>query len=338
MKFDFPDFLHDFVGVVVIGRNEGERLRACFTALSDFSGTLVYVDSGSSDESISIASNFGHVILSLDPSRPFSAARARNEGFEIILKYNPRVKFIQFIDGDCVLARRWLEVAYSALLADSSCSAVIGHLMEAHPTTSVYNRLCQMEWKSPPGDLSDFGGFGGLSMIRADVFLKLGGFNADVIAGEDSELGVRMSQAGYRVTKIDHHMATHDANIHRFSQWWKRAIRAGHAIGQRAHLNGVSPAKDCVRERKSTWFWGIVVPILVLVPLFPTKGLSALLLGGYLLLAVRVYRHRRHQGESPSDSATYSSFLVLSKVANGIGLAKFYWNRHTRQYRIIEYK
>jgi hypothetical protein len=40
------------------------------------------------------------------------------------------------------------------------------------------------------------------------------------------------------VTKLDAPMATHDADIRRFGQWWRRAVRAGHAIGQRSYLNG----------------------------------------------------------------------------------------------------
>jgi GT2 family glycosyltransferase len=338
MKFDGLDFWRDFVGVVVIGRNEGKRLSACFSALSGFSGTLVYVDSGSSDDSLSIASKFGFMTLSLDPSRPFSAARARNEGFALVSKYKPRVKFIQFIDGDCVVAKDWLDVATRTLLEDPTCSAVIGHLREAYPTASVYNRLCEMEWKSLPGIVGNFGSYGGISMIRADVFVELGGFNLDVIAGEDSELGVRMGLAGYRIVKIDHLMATHDANIHKFAQWWKRSVRAGHAIGQRAHLNGGTSAKDCVRERRSTWFWGILLPISVLILLFPTNGQSVFLAGAYLVLAGRVYKYRRQQGECSADSALYSCFLVLAKIANGVGLAQFYWSHHIHQYRIIEYK
>ena len=38
------------VGTVVIGRNEGERLKRCLNSLSSAS-TVIYVDSGSSDDS-----------------------------------------------------------------------------------------------------------------------------------------------------------------------------------------------------------------------------------------------------------------------------------------------
>jgi GT2 family glycosyltransferase len=215
---------------------------------------------------------------------------------------------------------------------------VVGHLEESYPDKSVYNRLCALEWKSPPGDMKNFGALGGISMVRKDVFMTLNGFKENVIAGEDSEFGVRLSLAGFKVTKIDHHMATHDANMTKFSQWWTRAVRAGHAIGQRAGLNGHTVARDCVQERKSTLVWGVFIPILALLLLIPSKGFSLLILFTYVLLAYKVFRFRKNLGESAGDAWIYAKFIVLGKFANGIGLVKYYINSLKKQYAIIEYK
>lgn len=326
------------VGIVVIGRNEGGRLINCLESVKDSSCYVIYVDSGSIDNSVEVACNLADKVIELDPARPFSAARARNEGFEELLQLFPQIQFVQFLDGDCILAKGWLEAAKTALIEDQKRAVVIGHLQEAYADASPYNRLCALEWKSIPGDLDDFGGLGGISMIRADIFRQLDGFNADVIAGEDSEFGVRLSLAGYLVTKIDYPMATHDANMTRFIQWWKRAVRAGHAIGQRSYLNGQSDIKDCVRERKSTWFWGIGLPLLILVFLVPSHGLSLILLGGYVFLGTRIFRFRRGRGDTISDAFLYTRFLLLAKLANGMGLIKFQLNKLVQRYTIIEYK
>ena len=327
------------VGIVVIGRNEGERLRQCLRSVHGAGYPVVYVDSGSRDGSVALAHQYADRVLELDPARPFSAARARNEGFALLCEAFPAVRFVQFLDGDCVAELSWLDVARRALDEDAGRAAVIGDLSEANADATPYNRLCALEWRSPPGDLTNFGALGGLFMVRAEVFRALGGFNPDVIAGEDSEFGVRMSLAGYRVTKIRHPMATHDANMTRFAQWWKRAVRAGHAIGQRAHLNGASPARDCVRERKSTWVWGIGLPLAVLLLALPTGGASLFLLpAGYGLLGARVFRYRRTQGDDAGEALLYARFLILSKLANGIGLLTFHANKLARRYEIIEYK
>lgn len=325
-------------GVVVIGRNEGERLRACLESMVNIDCTKIYVDSASTDDSLDIAKSYGIVVIELNLSRPFSAARARNEGCERLLQLDPAISFVQFIDGDCTLLPGWVEAATDALLSQPNRAAVIGHLTERNADASPFNRLCGLEWRSPPGDVLNYGALGGISMMRVDVFRKLGGFNPNVIAGEDSELGVRMGLGGYKVTKLDHPMATHDANIKRFSQWWKRAIRAGHAIGQRSFLNGKTAQKDCIRERNSTLFWGLGLPAIALMGLLPTQGFSLILLGGYLLLAYRVIRFRLKQEDSFDDAWFYAKYLLLAKFANALGLLKFYQNKLSERYEIIEYK
>lgn len=326
------------IGVVVIGRNEGERLRKCLASVIEHVEHVVYVDSGSTDDSVAIAKSFNAEVVELDPGRPFSAARARNEGFGRLLGIQPAIKFVQFVDGDCTLLPGWLEAAVAALASDSARAAVVGHLQERRAEATPYNRLCQLEWRSKPGELKDMGNFGGISMIRVSVFRELGGFNADVIAGEDSELGVRIALANYRIVKIDHAMATHDANIVRFQQWWTRAVRAGHAIGQRAYLNGKSAQRDCVRERNSTVFWGIALPGVIVATALPSQGISLVMLGAYMLLGYRVWRYRRNQGDTRSEALLYTKFLLLAKFANGVGLLRFFVNRMVRRYEIIEYK
>src|SRR6476660_6372785 len=100
-------------GVVVIGRNEGDRLAACLESLRILDLPLVYVDSGSVDGSAALARSTAHVtaVVELDPARPFSAARARNEGFAALRAARPAIEFVQFLDGDCTLADGWVEVA-----------------------------------------------------------------------------------------------------------------------------------------------------------------------------------------------------------------------------------
>jgi GT2 family glycosyltransferase len=326
------------VGIVVIGRNEEDRLAACLESAAYLGWPVVYVDSGSIDRSVAIAGSYGVEIIELDRASPFSAARARNEGFKRLRNRQPGIQFVQFLDGDCILLPGWIDVAIRALSTQSKRAAVFGHLLERHADATPYNRLCAMEWRLAPGDLENFGSLGGISMMRADVFSELGGFRPDVIAGEDSELGVRMGLAGYKITKIDSPMATHDANMSSFRQWWRRAVRAGHAIGQRYDIHGRSALRDCVKERNSTLFWGIGFPLLVLLMALPTRGASLLLLAAYPALGIRVWRYRRSLGERSGDAALYAAYVLIAKFAHAAGLTRFFISKLTQRYRIIEYK
>lgn len=326
------------LGVVVIGRNEGERLRKCLESVRKSAYPVVYVDSGSTDNSVSLARSFDADVVELDPARPFSAARARNEGHARLLQCHPDICYVQFVDGDCTLLDGWLDIAVAALREEPRRAAVIGHLLERNADASLYNRLCALEWKSGPGDLENFGALIGIAAMRSAALHKVGGYNPEVIAGEDSELGVRLGLAGYTVTKIDRQMASHDANMTSFHQWWRRAVRSGHAIGQRAHLNGKSVYRDCVRERNSTVLWGIVLPGIIAVTALPTQGVSFIALGAYVVLGWRIWRGRRRQGDSRDDALLYTKFVLLAKFAQAVGLIRFFANRITRRYEIIEYK
>jgi GT2 family glycosyltransferase len=335
---DDPQRLASRVGFVVIGRNEAARLPDCLRAMPLSDATLVYVDSGSRDASVALARAAGADVVELDPARAFTAARARNEGFDRVLSRRADVEFVQFVDGDCALLPGWIEAAVAAMDADSRRAVVIGHLRERDAERGIYKRLCALEWQSPAGDVSSFGSLGGIMLARASAFRTVGGFNPVMIAGEDSEFGVRVAAGGHVVTKIDVPMATHEAGIRRFGQWWRRAVRSGHAIGQRSFLNGRGPSRDCVRARRSTLFWGMLVPSVALAAAIPTGGVSLALLLGYAVLAWRVFRHRLGRGDAPADARIYAAFNVVGKFAEAIGLLKFFWNRATGSFRIIEYK
>jgi glycosyltransferase involved in cell wall biosynthesis len=326
------------VGVVVIGRNEGQRLARCLASVQPLNCPVVYVDSDSCDGSAALARSLGVQTLELDRTRPMSAARARNEGFDALLHAFPALRFVQFLDGDCTLLPHWMESAERALCEDARRAAVFGGLLERDPGATLYNRLCASEWRCSTGDLSDHGALVGIFMVRADVFRELHGFRPEVIAGEEPELGVRMGLAGYRIARIDRPMAIHDAGLQRFGQWWRRAVRAGHAIGQRSHLHGSSRLRDCVRERASTVFWGIALPLAIVSTVVPTRGASALLLAAYAVQAVRIWRFRRSLGEQPRDAVLYATFVLIAKFANAIGLLAFHLNRAQGRYQIIEYK
>ncbi|HEY9828248.1 MAG TPA: glycosyltransferase family A protein, partial [Stenomitos sp.] len=133
-------------GIVVIGRNEGQRLAVCLESALLQSPWVIYVDSGSTDNSLAIAKNLGADIVVLDPMQPFTAARARNAGLERLLELYPTASTVQFVDGDCQLEREWCDRAAALLEAQPDLAVVCGRRRERYPDASIYNRLCDVEW------------------------------------------------------------------------------------------------------------------------------------------------------------------------------------------------
>ncbi|MDJ0658301.1 MAG: glycosyltransferase [Crocosphaera sp.] len=330
------------LGIVVIGRNEGKRLLSCLKSVIDeiknFDKTpIVYVDSGSTDGSIKVAKSLGVDVVALDPSYPFTAARARNTGFKHLYQHHPELSYIQFIDGDCEIITGWLAAATEVLETQSKIVAVCGWRCERYPEQSLYNRICDVEWHQ--GNVGEIANFGGDVMIRTQAFLEVEGYNENVIAAEDDELGVRLRQNQGTLWRIDHNCTWHDANIHSFSQWWQRAKRCGYAYGQVSNLHGSPPECKFVTQVRKTWLWGLIIPSIAILFAWPSRGLSLLLLGKYPLTALLVTRKTRQQGFSDLHSLAWGISCAFSVFPGILGLFQFYRNHwQKKQAKIIEYK
>ncbi len=324
------------VGTVIIGRNEGQRLRQCLLSLVGKVARIVYVDSGSTDGSVEMAKSLGVEVVELDLSTPFTAARARNEGFANLLQTDPKIEFVQFVDGDCEVVEGWLEQAYSVLAARPDLAVVCGRRRERFPEQSIYNKFCDIEWDTPVGETKACGGD---SMMRVTAFQQAGGFNPTLIAGEEPELCVRLRQQGGKILRLDAEMTLHDAQMTRFSQWWKRSLRAGHAYAEGSWLHGRSPERHWVRETQSIWFWGLILPLLTLGSIWLTRGWSLLLLAAYPLMTYKIYRYIQQRGYSSKDSLLYSIACMLGKFPQAQGQIQFYFGRLRGKNRtLIEYK
>ena len=333
----FPLAAESTVGAVVIGRNEGDRLRQCLESLLRSVRHVVYVDSGSTDRSCELAEQMGVQVVPLDLSIPFTAARARNEGVDALVQQHAGIKFVQVVDGDCAIADGWISRAIETLTSNEDAAIVCGRRRELYPHVTKYNRMCDMEWDGPEGNVKSCGGD---ALIRIRAFHEIRGFNSNLIAGEEPEMCVRLRQNGWDIMRINHNMTWHDAAMARFGQWWKRAVRAGHAYAEGYAMHGGTPEAFRRREVRSIVFWGGVVPIAAFVAAAPTLGLSLLAaLLGYIRLCRRIRAQRQSDGDSRQNAQMYARFTVLGKLPQFLGLMKFRLNRLRRkQSTLIEYK
>jgi glycosyltransferase involved in cell wall biosynthesis len=320
-------------GVVVIGRNEGERLEQCLKSLKTAS-QVVYVDSGSTDGSVQLARNRGAEVVDLDVSRPFTAARARNAGFAHLRKIAPELRYVHFVDGDCEIIDGWPPQALALLERQPEVGAVCGWRRERFPDRSIYNWLCDREWSS--GRVGEVDLCGGDVMIRIDTFAQVTGYREDLIAGEDPELCVRLRAAGWRIWRLDVPMTLHDAAMTRFGQWWRRAVRSGYVFAQGAYLHGAPPERHLVWQSQRAWLLGVYLPIAcaVIGLVFPPWGFVAwLIYPAYVLEKyVRNPWQERRRG-------LLALFDVLAQFPYGWGQIKFMRDHLlARQAALIEYK
>jgi GT2 family glycosyltransferase len=321
-----PEIPAGQVGAVAIGRNEGERLLRCLESLVPSAARVIYVDSGSTDDSVAAARRLGAEVVELDMKVPFTAARARNAGVARLAEAG-LPEFIQFVDGDCELRAGWIASALAAMASRPDLAVVCGRRRERYPEASVYNRLIDREWDTPVGPAKACGGD---ALMRASAFEQVGGFDPALIAGEEPELCVRLRAAGWRIARIDAEMTLHDAAMFRFVQWWQRARRGGHAFAEGAALHGAPPERHWVRETRRVLAWGLIVPIAVL--------LMALVWTPWALAALLVYPAQMLR-LTVREGWPRGVFLVLGYFAEAVGALDYYVRRIRGQRgTLIEYK
>jgi GT2 family glycosyltransferase len=321
------------VGVVVIGRNEGARLERCLTSLLGTASKIVYVDSGSTDGSVPMAQGLGVEVVALDMTQPFTAARARNAGFQCLQQALPDMLYVQFVDGDCEVVAGWMLKAQAFLDEHPAVAVVCGRRRERFPQRSIYNLLCDLEWDTPIGEAKACGGD---ALMRADAFAAMSGFRSELIAGEEPELCVRLRAAGWKVWRLDAEMTLHDAAITRFGQWWQRTLRGGHAFAEGAFLHGAAPERHWLRESRRAWLWGLGIPAAIAVVSLLLGWLGLLLLLVYPLQVVRLARRGKR---SARENWLQAGLLVLGKFPEMLGQGKFLLSRlGARKASLIEYK
>jgi len=318
------------LAIIAIGRNEGDRLKNCLQSLLGLAERLIYVDSGSTDDSVAVARGLGAEVVELDPATPFTAARARNAGVAALGPDLP--EFIHFIDGDCVMVPGWIGTAKAAMAADRGLGIVTGWRAEIHPEASIYNAICDHEWHRPAGPITACGGD---MMVRGAAFQEAGGFNDAVIAAEDDEFCLRVAMTGFTLVRLPQAMTRHDADMHRFSQWWRRSVRNGHGFAQ---LGALHP-HHLARERMRVLIFALVLPVLAVIALAVTPwlflGVLAVYLGSYLRTVLGLIG----DGMDRSMATHQAMFLSLSKFPNLIGMITFHLrNRRGKDMQIIEYK
>lgn len=322
----------DDVAAVAIGRNEGARLDACLASLRGSVTKVVYVDSGSADQSVVNAQSSGAIVRELDMSTPFTAGRARNTGIAAAREALPSIRYIQLVDGDCTVAPGWIEKARAFLESHPDVGAVCGRRREKFPDASIYNRLCDWEWDTRVGEALACGGD---ALMRIEALPMPGPYDESVIAAEDDELCIRMRKAGWKVWRLEAEMTMHDAAIHAFRPWWRRMVRAGHAFAQVGNMH--PPYFSSPRQR--LWVWAAILPAAALVAAATVPLLSLMVIALYGLSWARTTMSFRRYGFPLLTAARSSALILISKFSNLQGYF-MYWMRRARRERatLIEYK
>jgi acetyltransferase-like isoleucine patch superfamily enzyme len=329
------------VSVIVIGRNEGERLSRCLGSVlaADWDGAppeLIYVDSRSSDDSMARARAMGASAWVLDDPAP-CAAKARNLGLAQACG-----EFVLYLDGDTELHPAFPGHALRAL-ADGQLCAAWGHRRETAPGQSLYTRVLDLDWIYPCGRTPYFGGD---VMVRRLALQEVGGYDPTLKAGEEPELCARLRAAGWQIEHLDVPMTGHDLAVRSLGAYARRAYRSGIAyaeVAERMRRRGDPMWQhEAMRDRRHGLF---ILAALLLSPALPFALLAwpalGLLLAGLLTLVLTrtAWRCRWKAPDRPALLLAYAAHVYLQKLPALFG--QWQWQRAARgrsEIGLVEYK
>ena len=214
------------VSVVVIGRNEANLLPDCFRSIQEMDYPqdcleFLYVDTGSTDDSLEIARQYG--IRAVQELSDFpTAALARNRGIR-----EAKYDIVHFVDGDMTVAPDYLKRAIPHLDRDG-VACVIGRLEERHAKDNLIAWALHHGWEIKQVGFVEAPGGGGTFLKSA--LLDVGGYAANLPGMAETEIGIRLREKGHRILLIDEVMGTHDYEITTLSQLLKWYYDRGYGV------------------------------------------------------------------------------------------------------------
>lgn len=304
----------------MIGRNEGARLGECLQSLQPHSSHIIYADSASDDESVALARGLGVEVVALSDSVQLSAAAGRVAGFSQLMAKFSDVEFVQFIDGDCLLHPNWLAAAVQFLNTHPRAAVVCGRRYEAHPSASIYNAICDVEWDTPVGQADACGGD---ALFRVSAYFEVGGFNEKLLAGEEPELCGRLGAKGWEVWRIDALMTEHDARMLHFVQWWRRSRRGGFGFAQVWDESRRSGRPLYGRQIVSALAWVVAIPAVIIASTILLKQPLAVL-ALPLIYCAQILRIAKKMRADRPRRLEQSMYTLLAKVPESLGAMSYF--------------
>jgi GT2 family glycosyltransferase len=199
------------VVAVVVAHNSAKSLPDCLQALAG-QVPVVVVDNASSDGSVEAARQGGAFVILNTMNEGYG--RANNQG--VCAAEN--AQWCLILNPDAVLDHNCLSLLLRAAERHPGAAAIVPRLVEPDGRVFVHDRSILSD-VSPVDDQADDmpGGdrlvhfvSGACLLVRREVFLSIGGFDARIfLFYEDDDLCLRLRKAGFKILQVDDAVVRH---------------------------------------------------------------------------------------------------------------------------------
>ncbi len=175
--------------------------------------------------------------------------------------------------------------------------------------------------------------------MRVSALQEAGGWAVELIAGEDPDISYRMRDLGWKIVRLGLPMTMHDANMTRFREYWRRAIRSGHAYAEVGWKHRRRSGRPWMTHTLGIVAYGAVLPVAGILCAFLFWPASLLVILIYVRMLAVMVSFCRRKGSTWRLSIAYAALNLVCKFASFVGVARYWLGRASgREGRLIEYK
>lgn len=305
------------ISIVIIGLNEEANLVNTFKAIENMNYPkdkieVIYVDSGSTDKSVEISKRYTDKIFFENHFYP-TAARGRNRGLK-----ESKYDIIHFIDGDVGIEQNYLSEAVK-ILCENNAQAVYGKIVEKNK--GFFNKLMELSWNKDEEGYTNSTSAGGTYLKTALKSVK--GYDSRIKLGEESELGIRFTNAGYKIFHINSVMGFHNNKLNTIISYIKRVLRIGNSFSELSLIKGNNTFfVRSNRVLRNTIIINMILIVLIILSLFMSDFRILLYFTGIYLIYL-LYKYRNLFFKKNYSRLFYFIFTNLLKPFYLIGIVGF---------------
>ncbi|EHU4934662.1 glycosyltransferase [Vibrio vulnificus] len=191
------------ISLVVIGKNDEKKLKSIYDRdrlieeIKENCFELIYVDSGSEDNSVSYMKRRGFKIYQIDKDSYKCASAGRYIGTR-----EASGDYILFLDSDMLINNLSSLSSEIKKARDENFVGVVGKVIDIYPTGTIRERIRKSKDSIAPS-------FGGFIVLEREALIKCGNWDPGIPANEELELHTRISQHSGKILLSEHIYVDH---------------------------------------------------------------------------------------------------------------------------------